>query len=180
MTLSEDQHEAAPAGLSGAQKAAILLLCLPEREATELLRRLPEAALAQMSREMARLADVPQHLRMEVLAEFCDMAEAGAAGRASHSRRFAFLRNVQPPELVALLEREPPRSSAVVLTHLSSAQAGEILAALSPYRQVQVVRQIAALGAVAPQEAVSIENQLMTRLANGAAVVRSLETGAIP
>ena len=171
MSLLGDQHDAPPSGLSGAQKAAILLLCLPEAEATALMQKMAEADITLVSREMSRLGDMPARVRMDVLAEFCDLAEAyenGPVPTSSAAERFGFLLDLEPQELEALLRHEPARTTAIVLAHLPPAQAGPILAALAPQNQVQVIRQIAAVVAISPHELALTEKQLEIRVAGRA------------
>src|SRR4051812_38594133 len=62
--------------LNGVRKSAILLLSLEQDQAAEILKRLPPEAVEDRTREIARLRDVPVHLRRQVFGEFYNLALA--------------------------------------------------------------------------------------------------------
>ena len=63
------------AQLSGARKAAILLVAVGDDVAREILRSLPESDVQRITEELAELRSVPPELSAEVLAEFWELLE---------------------------------------------------------------------------------------------------------
>src|SRR5204863_9192654 len=64
--------------LSGVKKSAILLLTLPQDEASEILKRLPPEAVEEVSREIASLGEISLATRKEVFGEFYNLALANS------------------------------------------------------------------------------------------------------
>src|SRR5690242_19689174 len=64
--------------MTGVRKAAVLLLSLNQDEAAEVLRRLPQEAVEEVSREIASLGDIPLNLRGQVFGEFYNLALANS------------------------------------------------------------------------------------------------------
>lgn len=176
------QQPAAPVGHSqrrsipGVRKAAVLLLSLSETEAAAVLRRLPVDEVEQLSREIARIGDVPAPLRDRVLQEFYELAQPiGDAGNelecegGARAGPFGYLGRFGTGELVALMQDETPQSIALILAHLPPARAGEVLASLLGQQQIDVVRRIANLQTASTefiQRAVQdLERRLLNRLA---------------
>jgi flagellar motor switch protein FliG len=63
------------AGMSGARKAAILLVAVGEDVAKEILRALPEADVQRLTEELADLRNIPPAVSAEVLEEFWQLLE---------------------------------------------------------------------------------------------------------
>src|SRR5438270_1183905 len=64
--------------LSGVKKSAILLLTLPQEEASEILKRLPPEAIEEVSREIASLGEISAGTRKDVFGEFYNTALANS------------------------------------------------------------------------------------------------------
>jgi flagellar motor switch protein FliG len=62
-------------GMSGARKAAILLVAVGEDVAKEILRALPEADVQRLTEELADLRSIPPAVSAEVLEEFWQLLE---------------------------------------------------------------------------------------------------------
>jgi flagellar motor switch protein FliG len=152
----------------GARKAAIFLLALDEPEATAILRRLPAAAVDEISHEMSGIGDVPSQVRWRILHETLGALDAGGPeglrDEVLPNTPFSAFRHIEARRLLALLEEEHPQTIALVLAHLPSACASEVLVCLPGARQVDVIRRIAALQATSPEVIAEIEQALMDRL----------------
>jgi flagellar motor switch protein FliG len=156
-------------GLSGARKAAVFLLTLDEPEAAAILRRLPAEAVDEISREIARLGEVPSLVRwrvmqetLDALAEQQERQQAAAAG--PDQEPFAMLRSVGTAAIVQLIQEENPQTIALVLAHLPSGKASEVLVCLPTHKQVDVVRRIAGLQETSPDVIHELESALQQRL----------------
>jgi flagellar motor switch protein FliG len=64
-----------PASMSGARKAAILLVAVGDDVAKEVLRVLPEAEVQRLTEELADLRNIPPAVSAEVLEEFWQLLE---------------------------------------------------------------------------------------------------------
>ena len=69
---------AAPRELTGARKAAILLVSVEQDKAAELLKRMTPDVIEEIGREIASIGEVSAAERRNVLGEFYNMAVANA------------------------------------------------------------------------------------------------------
>src|SRR3984885_2017012 len=67
-----------PSDINGVKKTAILLLTLPQDEASEILKRLPPEAVEEVSREIASLGEISLTTRKDVFGEFYNTALANS------------------------------------------------------------------------------------------------------
>ncbi len=163
--------------ISGSQKAAILLVTLGERLGGEILKQLSEEEVKSVSKAIARLEKVTPAQTESVLEEFCESA-LGSGGRGGFdyakrmlanafgpegARRLAeslpkgggrgnknieSLQKADPALLSRFIEGEHPQTIALVLSHLSAAQAAALITSLPPALRSDVVVRIAELDRV--------------------------------
>ena len=162
--------------ISGSKKAAILLVTLGERLGGEILKQLSEEEVKSVSKAIARLEKVTPSQTEAVLEEFCESA-LGGGGRGGFdyakrmlssafgpegARRLAealpkgvranknieSLQKADPLLLSRFIEGEHPQTIALVLSHLSAAQAASLIANLPPALRSDVVIRIAELDRV--------------------------------
>src|SRR6266487_153051 len=99
----------APKSLTGAQKAAILLLQLGMERSALVLRSLRESEIAEIMAEVARLRNVDAKMAEEVLerltAQMIDMP-------------FEFLRKADPRQVLSFLQDEHPGTISLVLAYM--------------------------------------------------------------
>ncbi len=103
----------------------------------------------------ARKPAIPQ--TPNTVGESTSTASAGA-------RPFHFLREAETEKLARVLSDERPQTIALVLSHLSSAQAGGVLARLQPDLQVDVIRRLVDLEETDPEILQEVEQALQLRL----------------
>src|ERR1700680_3099505 len=154
--------------ISGAQKAAILLVTLGERLGGEILKQLNEEEVKAVSKAIARLEKVTPSQTEAVLEEFCQSALGGGGrGGFDYAKRMlsnAFgpegakrlaenlpksgsrvnkniesLQKADPAQLSRFVEGEHPQTIALVLSHLSAAQAASLISNLPPAMRSDVV-----------------------------------------
>jgi flagellar motor switch protein FliG len=162
--------------LSGQQKAAILLVTLGEKLGGEILKQLNEEEVKSVSKAIARLEKVTPSQTEAVLEEFCQSA-LGGGGRGGFDYAKRMLSNAFGPEgakrlaenlpksgrgnknieslqkadpqlLSRFIEGEHPQTIALILSHLSAAQAASLIANLPPALRSDVVARIADLDRV--------------------------------
>lgn len=200
---------AAPAKLSGARKAAILTLLVGEEAASGFLKHLHEDEIEQIAREMSAVGAVPAEVGNDVLDEFHHMsvessystrggAESaqklltkvlGAAGarpvldRVARSLQsssgFSSLAKADPRQLSKFILAERPQTIALIVAHLDTRHAAEVLSLLPDALRVDVVTRMATLDETAPDVITRISTVIEQRLrALGAAGSRESYGGA--
>ncbi|GAB3681721.1 flagellar motor switch protein FliG [Angustibacter aerolatus] len=163
--------ELTSANLSGAQKAAVLLMHLGRDKAAPVLAQMREAEIEELAAEFVRLRSVDPDVVDDVLKEFqltMGSGRTGAGGGvavahdllsaslgddranavldrlalAAASDPFAFLADAEPRSLVTFLAGEHPQTVAVVLAHLRMDQSSVIMSGLPPELQAEVALRI--------------------------------------
>jgi flagellar motor switch protein FliG len=194
--------------LSASRKAAIMLLALSQDTAAALMRRLPQQVVEEISREIAALDRVAPNVRKEVITEFYNMmlarkyADMGGLPWARsllekslppdearriissiehqvHEQPFNFLQKTEKENLLTFLQEEHPQTIALILSHLPSSMAAEIMVGLEKDRQVEVVTRMANMDQTSPDVIKEVEKGLEKRLA-GLVSERFERVGGVP
>jgi len=173
---------------SGIRKAAVLVAGLDHVSADLLLDQLDERQADMVRQAVMELDEIDEDELRRVINEFRGISfcvpDASPAGieltdlpprREGYGRRhetegesprpFGFLHDAENEKLLELLEDERPRTVALVLSHLPSERAAEVLDNLAPAAQVEVVRRLVDLDNTDPETLREIEQVLETRLA---------------
>jgi flagellar motor switch protein FliG len=167
------------AKLTGPEKAAAFLMFIGESAAAQLLKKLSPEEIKQLGSSMCNLQDVKKELLEEILLEFGQMFSSKDAVlttgddfflsllpnvlekdkadevlfRIEKEREeipFKYVREVDPKVLAGFIKTEHPQTIAIILAHLGSEKAGQILAQLSEPLQFEVVNRVARLEMVPP------------------------------
>ena len=181
--------------LNGIRKAAILLLSLSQEDAAGLLKRLPQEAIEEVSREIASLGEIAVQTRSEVCSEFCHLALANSylsEGGLEYAKAllrkslnedeasriinqvtqqvqtspFSFLQKAESENLLTFIQDEHPQTIALILAHLPSQKASDILIGLPGQKQVEVVKRIANMEQTSPDVIREVERGLEHRLSD--------------
>jgi len=180
--------------LSGMQKAAVLMLALDQATAAQIMKKLQRESVEEITREIASIDRVAPEVRKNTISEFYNLLLArqymdmGGLGLARtllektlppdearklvealehqvYEQPFSFLQKTETENLLTFLHGEHPQTIALVLSHLPATMASEILAALDPARQVEVVIRIANMDQTSPEVIKEVERGLENRLA---------------
>ena len=183
------------AGLSGIEKAVILLVSLGPEHSAEIFRHLSEGEIEALSLRMAEIRRVPGHQRAQVFDEMVEnsmaadyFVEGGVAfarevleaavgperaaeimGRLSaiiEARPFEFLRRIPAEQIYASLRNEAPQTVALTVANLHTALAGQVLAQLPADEQVEVARRIAIMSETNPEVVKDVEKVMRRKLSN--------------
>jgi flagellar motor switch protein FliG len=186
---------ATPAPLTGARKAAILMLTLDQDQAAEVLKRLPPEAIEEVSREIASVREIEAPQRREVFKEFYHLALANQSlneGGLDYAKMlltkslteddakriikqvtqqvqttpFSFLQKAESENLLTFIQDEHPQTIALILAHLQPTKASEILVGLPQQKQVEVVKRIANMEQTNPEVIKEVERGLEHRLSD--------------
>lgn len=181
-------------GMSGLRKAAVLILALDQEVAAKLLKGLPRDRVEEVSREIASIDKISPSVREQIVREFYNLvlarryADSGGLAFARNiltktlppdeARRiistiehqvqaqpFSFLQKTEKENLITFLADEHPQTIALILSHLPSSMASEILVGLPTARQVEVMKRVAHMDQTSPDIIQEVERGLEKRLA---------------
>jgi flagellar motor switch protein FliG len=179
---------------AGPRQAAILLTSVGDVCCAELLRRMEEDEVHQLTREISRLSGVSPEERTAVSQRFMKAVEApqfsaGGIDYATSVLVTAFgpetgrqiaarvlkslgneatnidsLQKTDPQHLAQVVQREHPQTIALVLSRVGPSHAAKILSALPDSVRVDVVRRMAMLDQISPEVVNKIAKTLTARL----------------
>ncbi|QXD16041.1 flagellar motor switch protein FliG [Rhodocaloribacter litoris] len=179
--------------VSGARKAAILLVAVGTEVASEVLRTLHDSEVERISIEIAKLRNVSSELVESVLLEYRDMAMAHdyiTQGGISFARRalenalgprraeeiimkieaamqvsaFHLLQTVETSQLSNFLQNEHPQTAALILAHLNPRKAADIISNLNQELQNEIMFRLATMGKTSPELLRDIEEVIRDQI----------------
>ncbi|HWB28895.1 MAG TPA: flagellar motor switch protein FliG [Vicinamibacterales bacterium] len=179
--------------VSGAKKAAIAVMALGEDGALPIFKYLGEDEIERIALEIAAMGSVPPELGEQVLTELSASANAPRAGLggveqarriltkslgAEQSRRivdrvvksmntsagFASLERANPEQLSKFFLGEHPQTTALILAHLPTGVAAQLLEQLPDEMRADVLLRIASLGEIPPDVIARISSVIEQRL----------------
>ena len=187
--------QAATVNVPSIKKAAILLLSVNEEVAAEILSQLDKRTVESVSQEIARIGTITAEERQGVIEEFYQLnvarqyvqqggmdyarkllsrslsgSDADAMVKnvehALYAAPFSFAHNAEAQHLLTFIQDEHPQTIALVLSHLDSKQAADVLSGLPQRKQVDVVRRLATMGTTNPDIIREVEGTLQRRMAD--------------
>ncbi len=193
---SAQDHAAVLARMSGARRAAVLLVALGVEAASRVLTLLDDEAVEAVSVEIARAQNVPGEQVEAVLSEYNDLALARSyvsQGGSAFARRmletalggdraeevmmkveaamevsaFHMLHTVDLHALRDFLEKEHPQTVAFILTQLNPRKAAALVDQLSPEVQREVVARVATMGPPSPEVLREVEDVIRRSIGDG-------------
>ena len=185
----------AEGGISGLQKAAILLIALGPERSAGIFKHLKEEEIEELTLEIANTRSVTPQIKEEVINEFYEVclaqqyiAEGGinyakellekalgsdkamdVIGKLTASlqvKPFEFVRKTDASQLINFIQDEHPQTIALILSYLSPSQAALIISALPPDSQAEVARRIAVMDRTSPDVIKEVEKVLESKLAS--------------
>ena len=190
--MAINRHEAP---VTGAQRAAILLLTLGEQDAAEVLKHLSARDVQAVGSAMAALSSVSREQVTDVLDKLDEdmgrqtslgvgteeyirkiltnaLGETKAGGLIDRillgrsSKGLESLKWMESRAIAEMINQEHPQIIALVLAHLEPDQAAEVIGYLPPRVRSDAVMRIAALDGVQPH-ALNELDEIMERQFNG-------------
>lgn len=182
-------------GLSGKQKAAILLITLGPEKSAQIFKHLKEEDIEQLTLEIANMRTVSPEEKESILQEFyqvCLAQEYISEGGISYAkeileralggqkalevinkltaslqvRPFDFVRKADPSQILNFIQGEHPQTIALILAYLKPQQAATIVSALPQDKQADVARRIAVMDRTSPDIIKEIERVLERKLSS--------------
>jgi flagellar motor switch protein FliG len=180
-------------GLTGRQKAAILLITLGPEVSAQIFKHLRDDEIEQLTLEIANVRKVDSHDRENILSEFhqiCLAQEYISQGGISYAkeilekalgeekaldvinrltatlqvRPFDFARKAEPAQILNFIQNENSQTIALVLSYLQSEQSSQILSSLPQEKQADVARRIALMDSTSPEVISQVERVLEQKL----------------
>jgi len=182
-------------GLSGRQKAAILLITLGPEVSAQIFKHLRDDEIEQLTLEIANVRKVDSNDRDIILQEFhqiCMAQEYISQGGIAYAkeildkalgedkakevltrltatlqvRPFDFARKADPAQILNFIQNENTQTIALVLSYLQAEQAATILSSLPQDKQADVAKRIALMDSTSPEVITQIEHILEQKLSS--------------
>ncbi len=186
---------ASDSGLSGLQKAAVLLIALGPEKSSHIFKHLKEDEIEELTLEIANTRSITPQVKETVIEEFYQVclaqqyiAEGGIGyakellekalgeerardviGKLTASlqvKPFEFVRKTDASQLLNFIQDEHPQTIALIMSYLSPAQSSMILSALPPERQAGVAKRIAIMDRTSPDVIKEVEKVLESKLSS--------------
>lgn len=181
--------------LTGARKAAVMLMQLGHEAASKIFPLLGESEVTQITAEIVRAGNVRQEETRAIFDEFRTLASANvqlASGGMETARQllesavgaeraseimeslrsamvkvpFEFLRHADPRQVLNFLSSEHPQTIALVLAHMDPEQSSMVLGGLPEDLQRDVSIRIATLEQASPEVIAQVESLLERRISS--------------
>ena len=197
---------ASTSGLTGTQKAAVVLLQLGRERAAAVLSRFVESEIDEITAEIVRLENIDPRIAYSVMEEFHAVSISGPTliarggviyaqdlletslgperarsvmdrlSTAMAGQTFEFLQHADARQVMALLSGEHPQTVALVLAHLRPEHASAILAGLPGETQGEVAHRIALMERASPDVVKVVAEHLQHKAST---VLTTQETSAV-
>ncbi|MCA1059169.1 flagellar motor switch protein FliG [Rossellomorea aquimaris] len=180
-------------GLTGKQKAAILLISLGPDVSASVYKHLSEEEIEKLTLEISGVKKVETEAKEDILEEFHNIAIAqdyisqGGIGYAKtvlekalgteqasaiinrltsslQVKPFDFARRADAAQILNFIQNEHPQTIALILSYLDPQQAGQILSELPQEVQADIARRIAVMDGTSPEVISEVEAILERKL----------------
>jgi len=205
MKMANEQRQEA-GGLSGIERAAILLMSLGEQEASEVLKHVGAREVQQIGSTMAALPSVTRDQALQVLDSFVTAVEEKTSfgigtddyvrtvlNRAlgdnassmidrillgRKSKGLEAMKWMDPRSVAEMVRQEHPQIIAIVLAYLESDQAAEVLGLLPDQIRSDVIMRVATIDGIPPAAFEELDS-VMEKQFQGSENVKSSSVGGI-
>ncbi|PZE22455.1 flagellar motor switch protein FliG [Paenibacillus xerothermodurans] len=180
-------------GLTGRQKAAILLISLGPEVSAEIFKHLRDEEIEQLTLEIANVRKVDNAEKESILSEFhqiCVAQEYISQGGIAYAkdilekalgsqkaldiinrltatlqvRPFDFARKADPAQILNFIQNENSQTIALVLAYLQPEQSSIILSSLPQEKQADVAKRVALMDSTSPEVISQVERVLEQKL----------------
>lgn len=199
--MAENNKKRDVASLSGAERAAILLMSLGETDAAAILKHMGPKEVQKVGAAMAQTSNVSKEVVFEVINSFVEEVDAQAALGGSEdyiknllvsalgedkatqvidrillghsSKGLESLKWMEPKAVAELIRTEHPQIIAIVLSYLDGDQAAAILAILPERTRSDIIMRIASLEGIQPSALQELDLILEKQFTGNSAVQSS-------
>lgn len=181
--------------VTGAQKAAAVVIALGSDAASRIYKFLQEEEVEQLTYEIARTSRMSSDDMEAVLNDFYQLcltqkvitdggveyarnvlekaygAQAAASllervTKSLRTKAFEFLRKADYKNLLTTIQNEHPQTVALILSYATPDQAATVISELDPDKQVDVVQRIATMDRTSPEIVKIVESNLANKFSN--------------
>lgn len=181
--------------VTGAQKAASVIIALGTDAASKIYKFLREEEVEQLTYEIARTTNLPPNEVDHILNDFYNLCltqkvitdggveyarnvleKAYGAQMASsllervtkslRSKAFEFLRKADYKNLLTAIQNEHPQTIALILSYARADQAATVIADLPAEKRADVVQRIATMDRIMPDVVKIVESNLSDKFSN--------------
>ncbi len=179
--------------MTGLRKAAIVLLSLDKPLAAEILSQMNKESVESVTMEIAQLDDVTREEQEAVIEEFYNLGLArkhierggmdyahdlleqslgkekatailDSVKQSMSSVPFGFLQKAGAENLLTFVVEEHPQTIALIMSHLPTSLAAEVLGGLPSNKQLEVIRRVAHMEQTNPEVVRDVEKSLEARM----------------
>ena len=199
--------EESSSSLSGAERAAILLMTLGEQDAAEVMKLMGPKEVQKIGSVMASMSSVSKHQVSNVLDDFSKavdeqtalgignedyvrnvlvnaLGEDKAGGvidrilMGRSSKGLEALKWMDPRAVAEIIRLEHPQIISIVLAYLDSDHAAEVLGMLPERTRPDIVMRIASLDGIQPQALLELDS-ILEKQFSGSSNVKSSSVGGL-
>ena len=192
--------------LSGAERAAILMMSLGEDAAADIMKHMGPKEVQRLGEAMASTSNISRDQVGEVLSEFSNTIESqtnlgigsedylrnvlvNALGEdkagglidrillGRSSKGLEALKWMEPRAVAEIIRLEHPQIIAIVLSYLDSDQAAEVLSALPENMRVDILMRIASLDGIQPSALQELDDILDRQFSGSSGNLKSSSVG---
>ncbi|MBA1333851.1 MAG: Flagellar motor switch protein FliG [Firmicutes bacterium] len=182
-------------GLSGREKAAVLLITLGPENSAKVFKHLTEEEIEEITLEIANMRKVTPELKNKVMEDFyqiCVAQEYISEGGIDYAkdilekalgsqkaldiinrltsylqvRPFDFVRKADPNQILNFIQNEHPQTISLILAYLNPQQSAVILSALPQEKQAEVAKRIAIMDRTSPEIIKEVERVLEKKISS--------------
>lgn len=182
-------------GMTGKEKAAILLITLGPDKSAKIFKHLQEEEIEELTLEIANMRKIMPEDKDKVLEEFyqvCLAQEYITEGGINYAkdilekalgsqkafdiihkltaslqvRPFDFARKADAKQLFNFIQNEHAQTIALILAYINPQQAGQIVSALPQTKQAEVAKRIATMDRTSPEVIREVEEVLEKKLSS--------------
>lgn len=182
-------------GMTGREKAAILLIALGPDKSSQIFAHLSDEEIEELTLEIANMRRIEKDEKEAILEEFYQVCLAqefiseGGIGYAKEVlekamgsqkaleiinkltaslqvRPFDFVRKAEAGHLLTFIQNEHPQTLALILSYLNPSQAATILSSLPQEKQADVAQRIATMESTSPEIIKEVELVLEKKLSS--------------
>ena len=192
---TKKKSSAPPVELTGAQRAATVIIALGVERASTLYKHMDPTDVEQLTLEVAKLGFLDSEQTEEVLNEFYQLCRTnravteggleyartvlekaygaqtadellGKVTKSLQNRSFSFMEKADDKSLFSALQNERPQTIALVLSYVEADKAAAVVSQLDEKRQIQVVESMAKIESVSPVAVKIVEAEMRKKFSN--------------
>ena len=182
-------------GLSGKEKAAILLIALGPENSARIFKHMTDEEIEELTLEIANMRKVTPEVKSKVIEEFyqlCVAQEYISEGGIEYAKEvlekalggqkaldivnrltsylqvhpFDFVRKADPNQILNFIQNEHPQTISLILAYLNPQQAAVILSSLPQEKQAEVAKRIAIMDRTSPEVIKQVEKVLEKKISS--------------